>query len=92
VVFLSRFPIPYPKRREKLRYFKQVSIYGFTPESLDQFSKFKRGPAELAEDIEVLRFIEIDITVRMVEVDQDTIAVDTPSDLEAVRKIISAMK
>jgi len=91
-VFLSRFPIPYPKRREKLRYFKQVSVYGFTPESLDQFSKLKRGPAELAEDIEVLRFIENDINVRMVEVDQDTIAVDTPSDLKAVIKIIESKK
>lgn len=87
-VFLSRLPIPYPKSRTNIRYYKQVCVYAFTPGALEKFAKLERGPAERAEDIELLRFIENRILVQMVEVEQDTIAVDTPSDLEMVRKII----
>jgi len=86
-VYLSRSAIPYPKKRA-VTFFKQVCIYGFNSESLENFSKFKRGPAEEAEDIELLRFIEHNVKVKMIEVKQDTISVDTPSDLEVVREII----
>lgn len=85
-IFLSRCPVPFPKG-ETPRYFKQVCIYGITPEALSAFSRFERGPAERAEDIEILRFIENRIIVKMIEVEQDTVAVDTPADLELVKKI-----
>jgi 3-deoxy-manno-octulosonate cytidylyltransferase (CMP-KDO synthetase) len=89
-IFLSRLPIPYPKGRENIKYYKQVCVYGFTPNALAKFSKLERGPAERAEDIELLRFIENRIIVQMIEVEQDTVAVDTPSDLELVRRIIES--
>lgn len=87
-VYLSRLPIPYPKNSISTKYYKQVCVYGFTPLSLKTFSKLPRGPVEIAEDIELLRFIENNIIVQMVEVERDTIAVDTPSDLEKVRAIL----
>ena len=88
-VFLSRLPIPFPKNAESIKYYKQVCVYGFAPGTLRTFCKLPRGPLELAEDIELLRFIENGIKVQMVEVDRDTVAVDTPSDLEKVRAILS---
>lgn len=91
-IFLSRLPIPYPKRGEKQKYYKQVCVYGFTPVALQAFSQLARGPAETAEDIELLRFIENHILVQMVVVQQDTVAVDTQEDLELVRKIIRERK
>ena len=87
-IYLSRLPIPYPKETSGLKYYKQVCVYGFTPKALEAFCKNSKGPAELAEDIELLRFIENGITVQMVEVDQDTVAVDTPSDLKLVRTLM----
>ena len=87
-LIISRLPIPYPKNREGLRYFKQISVFCFTPKALQKFNTLKRGPFEKAEDIELNRFIENHITVKMIEVDEDTVAVDTPSDLEIVKKII----
>ena len=87
-IFLSRSPIPYPKKN-RLKFFKQVCIYVFTKNSLKQFSELPQGPIENAEDIEILRFIENRMLVRMVKVDDVPIAVDTPSDLELVRRIIS---
>jgi len=88
-VYLSRLPVPYPKGSEGLSYYKQVCVYGFTPKALESFCGNSKGPAERAEDIELLRFIESGISVQMVEVAQDTVAVDTPSDLELVRKLLS---
>lgn len=88
-VYLSRLPVPYPKESEGLKYYKQVCVYGFSPKALEIFCNNSKGPAERAEDIELLRFIENGISVQMVEVAQDTVAVDTPSDLRLVRKLLS---
>lgn len=43
---------------------------------------------EAIEDIEILRFIENGYRVQFIEVDSDTIAVDTPNDLERVREYV----
>ncbi len=88
-VYLSRLPVPYPKNTDGLKYYKQICVYGFTPMALEDFCRFSKGPSERAEDIELLRFIENGIRVKMVEVDQDTVAVDTPSDLKLVRNLLS---
>ncbi len=88
-MFLSRLPIPYPKSRKGLKYYKQVCVYVFTPNALERFTQLSdKGPAEEAEDIELLRFIENAIDVHMVEVDQETVGVDTPNDLELAKKLI----
>lgn len=87
-VYLSRLPVPYPKNTDGLKYYKQVCVYGFTPMALETFCRLSKGPSERAEDIELLRFIENGIRVKMIEVEQDTVAVDTPSDLKIVRKLI----
>ena len=89
-VYLSRLPIPYPKDNHDITYYKQVCVYGFRPRALASFAELPQGPSERAEGIELLRFIEHGITVRMVEVPQDTVAVDTPVDLERVRKLLAA--
>lgn len=87
-VFLSRCPIPYPKASSDIRYFKQVCVYVFTSEALKKFCSLKRGSLELAEDIELLRLIENNMKLRMVEIKQEPIAVDTPGDLDRVREIL----
>ena len=92
LVYMSRQPIPYRKGTEDVKYYKQVCAYGFSPYSLDKYINWKRGPAESAEDIEILRYIEHGIRVQMVEVKQDTVGVDTPKDLAKVSKILSKKK
>lgn len=91
-IFLSRSPIPYPKGdQDNTVFYKQVCVYGFSPAALEQFSRFPQGPSERAEGIELLRFIENGIRPRMLITDQDTVAVDTPNDLEVVRKILQPL-
>lgn len=92
-VYLTRATAPYPKGSIEHAYYKQVCVYGFKPEALQFYCDFgiKYGKAkiEAIEDIEILRFIENGYQVQYIEVDSETIAVDTPNDLEKVRSIVA---
>lgn len=83
-IYLTRSTAPYPKGRLDYAYYKQVCVYGFTPQALAFFSTAPRGRVESIEDIEILRFIENGFRVQYVEVTSNTIAVDTKKDLEKV--------
>ena len=87
-IYLSRSPVPYPKGSVDFDCYKQVCVYGFTPESLRFFCSSPRGRLEAIEDIEILRFIESGYRVKYIKVDSETVAVDTPNDLEKVRRIM----
>jgi len=90
-IFFSRSPIPYPKG-ERSKYYKQVCVYVFKRDTLRRFVSLERGPIEQSEDIEILRFLENRMIVRMVEVHEDSVAVDTAADLEIVRNIFANRK
>ncbi len=47
-------------------------------------------PLERAESLEQLRALEHGIRIKAVETTHDTLHVDTPQDLEDVRRLISA--
>lgn len=80
----SRQPIPYPKSAA-VRYRRQLGLYAFTRRGLELFAGLEPGPVEQAEGIEMLRFLEYGYDVRMVEVVDRSIPVDTLADLERVR-------
>lgn len=92
-VYLTRATAPYPKGSIDYSYYKQVCVYGFKPEALQFFCdyglKYGKAKVEEVEDIELLRFIENGYKVQFIEVDSETVAVDTPNDLEKVRAIIA---
>lgn len=87
-IYLTRSASPYPKSSLDYKYYKQVCVYGFKPEALEFFCSTERGKIEKIEDIEILRFIENGIKVQFIEVDSETIAVDTPQDLLKVNTYI----
>lgn len=92
-IYLTRAAAPYPKGSLNYSYYKQVCVYGFKPKALQFFCDYgmEHGKAkmEAIEDIEILRFIECGYKVQFVEVESETIAVDTQNDLEKVRSILS---
>lgn len=92
-IYLTRTTAPYPKGSIDYAYYKQVCVYGFKPDALDFYCDYgmKHGKAkvEAIEDIEILRFIENGFRVQYIEVDSETVAVDTPNDLEKVRSIVA---
>jgi len=85
LLYISRAPIPFGKDKKYQSSMKQVCIYAFPKDKLHFFGKQnKKSKLESIEDIEILRFIENDIDIQMVEVSSDSIAVDYPEDIERV--------
>lgn len=84
LIYISRSLIPGSKSGVK-NYFKQVCIYGFSRSELRDFTKFKKkGKLESIEDIEILRFFELNKKILMVKTSDNSIAVDYPKDIKIV--------
>jgi 3-deoxy-manno-octulosonate cytidylyltransferase (CMP-KDO synthetase) len=89
-IYMSRSMIPHVEKDWKTATaFKQVCIIPFTRAALRRYSQLDPTPLEKAESIDMLRFIEHGIPVRMIETDLESYAVDTPADLVRVE---AAMK
>lgn len=87
LVYMSRVALPGFKDAKcaPKRYKKQVCIYAFTREELATFRAFgRKSELEHAEDIEILRFLELGKTIRMVETQPGSLAVDVPEDVAKV--------
>ena len=67
---------------------KQVCIMPFRRAALLRFAALEPTPLEVAESIDMMRFLEHGVPVRMVDTKFDTQAVDTPEDLIRVEEIM----
>ena len=90
LVYISRLPVPGKKEKnKKIEYLKQVCIYAFSKDQLNKFYKFgKKSHLEKIEDIEILRFFELEIPIKMVLVSKSSIAVDIKTDIKKVEKVL----
>lgn len=92
-IYFSRHPIPY-SRGERPKDFKDsiakrhVGLYAYTRETLNIFRNLPPSKIEQAEILEQLRAMEAGIDIGISEVDFLSIGVDTPADLELVRKLL----
>lgn len=85
LLYMSRAGIPQTKTGEYQFGYKQVCIYVFSKEQLAFFYSNKvKTRHEQVEDIEILRFLESDFPVDMVEVEAGSLAVDVPEDIPRV--------
>lgn len=87
LIYMSRNAIPGFKENSKKpsRYKKQVCIYGFNKKQLNKFSQYKKKTdVEESEDIEILRFLDLNEEIYMFECKPGSLAVDVPSDVPKV--------
>ena len=91
-LFMSRNPIPYPRSSINFTYYKHIGVLAYTKEALEFFSNTPKSKNELAEDINELRFIEYGKSLKMINVSTEALSVDTPKDLEFVRKCIKVAR
>ena len=90
LIYMSRLAIPGIKSGGKPTYYKQVCIYAFTYEELKAYgSCAKKAYYENFEDIEILRFFDLDKKIKMVETNASSLAVDVPEDIEVVEDAIN---
>jgi len=90
LIYISRQAIPGTKNNSKIinKFFKQVCIYAFNNEELQRFYSYgKKSLIEEIEDIEIIRFFELNSKILMVEAHQ-SLSVDFPHDIEKVEEFI----
>jgi 3-deoxy-manno-octulosonate cytidylyltransferase (CMP-KDO synthetase) len=83
-LYFSRSPIPF--QRERGAAFKHIGLYGYRRDFLLTFAALTQTPLERAESLEQLRALEHGFRIRAVATRFDSIEVDTPEDLERVRR------
>ena len=88
-LYFSRSQIPYPRETGATCY-RHAGIYGYRVAFLKKYARLKAPPLEKAEALEQLRVLwhgyRIAVAVSETEIPP---GVDTPQDLEAVRKILA---
>ena len=87
-LYFSRSPIPYPRKPETAQYWKHVGLYGYRRDFLLKYVQLPQTTIELTESLEQLRVLSYGYRIKVVEVAQDSVGVDTPADLERVRAIL----
>jgi 3-deoxy-manno-octulosonate cytidylyltransferase (CMP-KDO synthetase) len=89
LLYMSRSPIPGNKTGSFQRSNKQICVYSFPKYALNNYGLGTTKTAnESEEDIEIMRLLDLGIEIQMIEMSPNTVAVDTPEDLERVRMII----
>ena len=91
MVYMSRNLVPGTKTKEFVppNYYKQVCIYAFNKQELTDYAEFgRKGTLEYYEDIEILRFLDIGVNIRVVETKSVSLSVDIPDDVLRVEKEI----
>ena len=92
LIYISRAPIPSNKQNEFKKGFRQVCGYAFSKRSLEIFDIKSKTYFESIEDIELLRFLELGVKVKMVEMSKKSIPVDVKEDIEKVLFAIDNVK
>jgi 3-deoxy-manno-octulosonate cytidylyltransferase (CMP-KDO synthetase) len=72
--------------------FGHVGLYAYTKDFLLRFASLEPTPLEKAESLEQLRVLEHGYRIKMVEVAERPMGVDTPEDLERVRREVMSFE
>ncbi len=90
-LYFSRAPIPYLRTdADRATAWKHLGLYAYRRDFLLKLARLPRTPLERAESLEQLRVLEHGYRIATVETHDDTIGVDTPEDLDRVRRLVEA--
>lgn len=90
-LYFSRAPIPYVREGcPSAPAWRHVGLYVYTRECLLRLSALPPTALERSEALEQLRALEHGIRIKALETTHDSIGVDTPADLERVRRLMTA--
>jgi len=90
-LYFSRSPIPHMREaRGWPPLYRHIGVYAYRRSALLVLSALEPTPLERAESLEQLRVLEHGIRLKAVETSYDSIGVDTPEDLQHVRRLLAA--
>ena len=90
LIYMSRSLIPGSKKKViEYEYLKQVCIYAFNKNELSKFClKNKKSQTESMEDIEILRFFDVGVKIKMIKLNSNSVAVDELKDIKKAERLI----
>ena len=90
-LYFSRAPIPYIRdpRGGWPPLYRHVGLYAYRRSALMVIAALEPTPLERAESLEQLRVLEHGIRIKAVETAYESVEVDTPADLEHVRRLLA---
>jgi 3-deoxy-manno-octulosonate cytidylyltransferase (CMP-KDO synthetase) len=89
-LYFSRAPIPHRRAGAAAApAFKHIGLYVYRRDFLLTFAGLARTPLERSEALEQLRALEHGHRIRVVETAHDAVGVDTPEDLQRVRRLLA---
>lgn len=86
--FFSRSPIPHNRSNSFNQYYKHIGVYAFRKKALMEFPKMFISEIEKAEKIEALRFIYNNKKIKLLEIHNNIISIDTEEDIIEAEKFI----
>jgi len=92
-LYFSRAAIPFVRDPgNKADYYKHHGIYAYRREFLRAFTALPEGVLERLEALEQLRALEHGYRIKVVVTAHDSVEVDTPAELERVRRLLTGEK
>jgi 3-deoxy-manno-octulosonate cytidylyltransferase (CMP-KDO synthetase) len=94
-LYFSRAAIPHRAEGSPVQlplYYKHIGLYAYTKNFLFAYKNLPASRLENTEWLEQLRALEEGFRIKVIETSYDTIAVDTPQDLERVKEYLSKGK
>jgi 3-deoxy-manno-octulosonate cytidylyltransferase (CMP-KDO synthetase) len=91
-IYFSRSAIPFVRGKDKTEwqdkhpFYKHIGLYAYRTKVLREITKLVQSPLEIAESLEQLRWIENGYKIKVEKTEMETLAVDTPEDLERVKE------
>lgn len=95
-LYFSRATIPFEREKAKGKggegvvHYKHIGLYVYRRDFLLRYPELPVGPLERAERLEQLRALENGYNIRVVETEYESVGVDTPEDLERVKRLFEA--
>lgn len=91
-MYFSRAPIPHQRdpRGGFPPLYRHIGLYAYRRTALMVLASLDPTPLERSESLEQLRALEHGIRIKAVETAYDSLGVDTPDDLERVRRLLAA--
>ncbi len=87
-LYFSRRPIPYVREDgARPAFFRHIGLYVYRRDFLLKFASLPPTPLEQAEKLEQLRALENGYRIKVIEVAEAPLNVDTPEQLEQVREV-----
>jgi 3-deoxy-manno-octulosonate cytidylyltransferase (CMP-KDO synthetase) len=89
-LYFSRQPIPTGAMDlPGVAAWKQICVIPFRRDAVLRFAQLEPTPGEIAESVDMLRFIEHGIPVHLVETSTDSMAVDVPEDVPLIEALLA---